>query len=124
MTEENPTLDELQQALAHTRQDREAVARLIDERKRVELERIIDELLAQAAQCGVEPQDLIDPLVKRLGPKKPRALRYVDPTNPENVYVCGPTPAWLRANMRRDGYDPASLAQRIEYRQKHLLIEY
>ncbi len=123
MTTDQHTLDELQQALAMARQDREELARLIDERKAVEKERLLDELLARAAALGIQPGEFLDPLVKRMGPKKPRSLRYVDPGNPENVYVCGPTPAWLKANMRRDGFDPDVLAQRIDYRQKHLLIE-
>lgn len=123
MTTDQHTLDELQQALAMARQDQQELARLIDERKAVEKELLLDAFLARAAAMGIQPGEFLDPLVKRMGPKKPRSLRYVDPGNPENVYVCGPTPAWLKENMRRDGFDPDVLAQRIDYRQKHLLIE-
>ena len=47
MTTDQHTLDELQQALAMARQDQLELARLIDERKAVEKERLLDELLAR-----------------------------------------------------------------------------
>lgn len=123
MTDRLASLEDTKQALALTRQELANLQREIDARKQVDKEPLIDEIVALAARRGFEPYELIDPLVKRLGPKKPRSMRYVDPDNPENVYVCGPTPAWLKANMLRDGYNPNLLEDRIRYRYQHLLIE-
>lgn len=117
------TLDELKRALEDAQQQHAALTRVLEQRKQREKERLLDDILALAAGRGFAPEELLDPLIKRLGPKKPRTLRYVDPGNPENVYVCGPTPQWLKENMLRDGYDPEALAERIRYRQEHLLIQ-
>lgn len=46
--------------------------------------------------------------------------RYVDPENPENVYVRGVLPGWMKQKMQEQGYDPTVKADREAFKANYL----
>lgn len=46
--------------------------------------------------------------------------RYVDPENPNNVYVRGVLPAWMKQKMHEQGYDPSVKADREAFKANYL----
>lgn len=48
--------------------------------------------------------------------------RYVDPENPDNVYVRGVLPAWMKQKMQEQGYDPSVKADREAFKANYLRV--
>lgn len=48
--------------------------------------------------------------------------RYVDPQNPENIYVRGVLPAWMKQKMTEQGYDPGVKQDREAFKTSYLQI--
>ena len=46
---------------------------------------------------------------------------YVDPENPERVYVRGVLPGWMKALMTEKGYDPKDKASREAFKANVLV---
>lgn len=46
--------------------------------------------------------------------------RYVDPENPDNVYVRGVLPGWMKQKMQEQGYDPSVKADREAFKANYL----
>jgi DNA-binding protein H-NS len=44
----------------------------------------------------------------------------VDPANPENIYVRGVLPRWMKEQMQANGLDPKSKDDRETFKQQHL----
>lgn len=49
--------------------------------------------------------------------------RYVDPSNPDRVYVRGVLPAWMKEAMVAAGLDPANKDDREQFKADHLVKE-
>lgn len=47
-------------------------------------------------------------------------VRYVDPQDPENVYVRGVLPGWMKQKMVEQGYDPTVKADREAFKTNYL----
>lgn len=46
--------------------------------------------------------------------------RYVDPQNPENIYVRGVLPGWMKQKMAEQGYDPSVKQDREAFKGNYL----
>ncbi len=45
---------------------------------------------------------------------------YVDPENPDNVYVRGVLPGWMKQKMQEQGYNPTVKADREAFKANYL----
>lgn len=124
---ENLSVEEIQQQLDDIEQNK------------VELQRALV-MRRQEARHGVAQQvrDLIlsngydlDEILPLITPRRRRAAaaasgggreytRYVDPENPENVYVRGVLPGWMKQKMQEQGYDPGARADREAFKANYL----
>lgn len=48
--------------------------------------------------------------------------RYVDPQNPDNIYVRGVLPAWMKQKMVEQGYDPSVKQDRESFKNNYLQV--
>jgi DNA-binding protein H-NS len=46
--------------------------------------------------------------------------RYADPENPDNVYIRGVLPGWMKQKMQEQGYDPSVKADREAFKANYL----
>ena len=48
--------------------------------------------------------------------------KYVDPQNPDNVYVRGVIPSWMKERMQEQGYDASSKPDREAFKANYLHV--
>ena len=119
------SVDEIQQQLAQIEQNRADLEAAL-ERRRQEAQQVRDLILNN----GYELDEIL-PLItmrKRRGPGAKRAAgghqytRYVDPQNPEHIYVRGVIPGWMKQRMQEQGYDPSSKQDREAFKANYLTV--
>ena len=49
-------------------------------------------------------------------------IRYIDPDNPNNVYVRGVLPGWMKEKMTALGLDPSNREDREFFKANHLRV--
>lgn len=119
------TLEQLQQRLAELETEwnetETAIAAKLEEDKK-QLAEEIAQRIKDAGHEFAEIISLINPR-KRRGNKAaitPSYTTYVDPDNPDNTYVRGVLPGWLKDKMRAAGFDPGDKEDRETYKAQHL----
>lgn len=112
------------------------------ERSKVDLEKALSRRWHEAkSELAQEIRDMIeqrgydvDEIVALIVPRRRRTAtakkaganrsytRYVDPENPNNVYIRGVLPRWMKEKMATQGYDSASKADREAFKSNYLQI--
>jgi len=122
---ENLSLDEIEERIYNLDSDRAALESALEQKRqqnKVELAQEVKELILSR---GYEVAEIIDQLTtRRRGGGRSRAsrsyTRYVDPENPENVYVRGVLPQWMKDQMVANGLDPKEKADRETFKSQYL----
>ena len=120
------SLDEIRQRLQNIDNDRAALERALEVKKqqtKKELaQEIRDRILSQDYDIG-EILELIGskrrPAVARAKPSR-AYTRYVDPENPDNVYVRGVLPRWMKEQMAARGLNAKSKEDREAFKEQYL----
>jgi len=127
---ENLSEDELQHQLRQLEQSRADIERALDQRRqqlKYDLVQQIKDTITANGYDVAEIATLLTGRKRRAAAAAPPAkksgrgyTRYVDPDNPDNVYVRGVIPGWMKQKMLDQGYDPSSKADRDQFKANSL----
>ncbi len=123
----NLSVDELQSQLQQIEQNKADLEKALYQRWHEAKSELAQELRDMIEGRGYE----IDEILELVAPKRRRGAgtgkkgnrnytRYVDPENPENVYVRGVLPKWMKEKMTAQGYDPSVREDRESFKANHL----
>lgn len=123
----DPTLEQLQQRLAELETEWNEIETNIAAKLEEDKQQLADEIAKQIKDAGHELAEIIS----LINPRKRRGTKaaitssyttYVDPDNPDNTYVRGVLPGWLKEKMRAAGFDPGDKEDRETYKTQHLKV--
>lgn len=126
---ENLSVDEIQQQLQELAQNQANLKQALEERQQQAKYDLAQQIKELIQEHGYDVADV----VSLLGTRKKRAAvvkkggsrqytRFVDPDNPENVYVRGVIPGWMKQKMQDQGYDPGSKPDREAFKANSLNV--
>jgi DNA-binding protein H-NS len=128
---ENLTVDEIQQQLEDIEQNKAELQRALVARRQEARHGVAQQVKDLIFSNGYE----LDEIVPLLTTRRRRAAkaaaapvsttgraytRYVDPENPDNIYVRGVLPGWMKQKMQEQGYDPSSRPDREAFKANYL----
>jgi DNA-binding protein H-NS len=121
----NLSEDEIRQRLTNMESDRVALERALDQRRQQSKKDLAAEVRDLILDRGYDVAEIAGLLGgKKRGGARAKAARsysrYVDPNNPENVYVRGVLPRWMKEQMTAKGLDPSDKADRETFKAEHL----
>ena len=119
------TLEQLQQRLAELETEWNEIETAIAAKLEEDKKQLAEEIAQRIKDAGHEFAEIISLINprKRRGNKAaitPSYTTYVDPDNPDNTYVRGVLPGWLKDKMRAAGFDPGDKEDRETYKAQHL----
>lgn len=125
MEYQNLSVDELQNQIEQQKQKQAELEKALNQRWQAEKTELAQEIRRMIDERGYEIEEIVGhvmPRRRRGGGKKSSGsyTRYVDPDNPQNVYVRGVLPRWLKQKMTERGYDPSSKEQREQFKANYL----
>lgn len=124
------SVEEIQRQLEAIEQSRSELERALAVRRQEGKQEVVQQVRDLILGNGYDLDEII-PLVlvrrRRASPaiKVPISggreyPRYVDPENPENVYVRGVLPGWMKKKMQEQGYNPAVKSDREAFKANYL----
>lgn len=130
MEYENLTVEQIRQQLEEIEQSKSELQRVLTTRRQEAKHGVVQQIKDLIVANGYdieEIQQLLTPKRRRGAAASTRGTssgrdytRYVDPENPENVYVRGVLPGWMKAKMHEQGYDPSVKADREAFKANYL----
>lgn len=119
---DNLSLDEIQARLRHVDNDRAVLQRALQQKRQQTKRAVIQEVKELIQSRGHEVSDILGMItIKKKADKQPRAYaRYIDPENPENEYVRGVLPGWMKTQMLAQGLNPKSKTDRKLFKDQKL----
>ena len=136
MAFEDLSAEQLRDKLAQTENELAALARALEERHEAQKGEIALQVRTLIIDAGYDLDEIL-PLVPQKKARRPRRGAatapvaptapdpsfpgYVDPENPERVYVRGVLPGWMKALMTEKGYDPKDKASREAFKANVLV---
>ncbi|MCG6943442.1 MAG: H-NS histone family protein [Thiohalocapsa sp.] len=120
------SVDELQAQLQEVEQSKANLEKALYQRwneAKSELAQEIRDMITSRGYDMDEILDLVTPKRRRASPMKKgnrNYTRYVDPENPDNVYVRGVLPKWMKEKMIAQGYDPSVKDDREAFKVNYL----
>nr|WP_243448496.1 H-NS histone family protein [Candidatus Thiosymbion oneisti] len=124
------SVDEIQQQLRELAQNRDDLERALVQRHQQAKLDLVQQIKDLIQDQGFETTEIIS----QFGPKGQRRKagtktggsrqykQYFDPDNPENIYVRGVIPGWMKQKMQDQGYDPNSKPDREAFKANSLRI--
>nr|WP_242467326.1 H-NS histone family protein [Thiocapsa imhoffii] len=123
------TLEEIEQQLTDIKNKESELQRMLIARREEQKAEVAEQIRDLIAEHGYKIAEIL-PLIenkRKRGGSPVRAesgerqyTRYIDPQNPDNVYVRGVLPGWMKTQMTEQGYDPASKADREAFKANYL----
>lgn len=120
------SVDQIREKLQEVEQSRASLEKALQQRwqeQKTELAQQIRDMIDTHGYDAEEIMSLVMPRRRRgaAGKKGARSyVRYVDPQNPENVYVRGVLPGWMKQKMTEQGYDPSVKDDREAFKANYL----
>jgi DNA-binding protein H-NS len=125
----NLSVDEIQQQLENIEMSKAELRRALEQRRQEAKQEIAEQIREMIVQQGYELEEIVPLIVQRRrraaaaarkGGGNRQYTRFVDPQNPENVYVRGVLPGWMKQKMQEQGYDPSSKSDREAFKANYL----
>lgn len=120
------SVDELQQQLQEIEQSKVDLEKALYQRWHEAKSELAQEIRDMVTNRGYDMEEILE----LVAPKRRRGAvakkgnrnytRYVDPENPENVYVRGVLPKWMKERMAAQGYDPSVKDDREAFKANYL----
>jgi DNA-binding protein H-NS len=120
------SVDELQEQLQQIEQSKSDLQKALSKRWHEAKSELAQEIREMIEARGYD----IDEILELVVPKRRRGssakkgnrnyTRYVDPENPENFYVRGVLPKWMKQKMTAQGYDPSVKDDREAFKTTYL----
>ncbi|MFP4062520.1 MAG: H-NS histone family protein [Halochromatium sp.] len=124
--------EELQSQIQQTKQKEAQLKQALSERREVEKLGLAQEIRHMIEERGHDLEEIAEQLLPRrlrgAVLKKPRKFgsgrytRYVDPDNPDHVYVRGVLPSWMKDKMAALGLDPNNKEDRDFFKANHMQV--
>jgi len=127
---ENLEIEEIQQQLEKLNQNRSELEQALVQRHQQAKLDLVQEIKDLIQNKRFESDEIV-PLLGPRGPRRRRTktddgqrqyTKYVDPDNPENTYVRGVIPGWMKQKMQDQGYDPGSKLDREAFKANCLHV--
>lgn len=134
----NLSVDELKRHLEDAENKKAEVNRILEVRRNEGKDDVIKQLRDIIVSNGYQYDEIVPFIKPKRGrgrargfvvtPKKytllkPREYnRYVDPDNPDHVYVRGVLPGWMKQKMQEQGYDFTSKDDREAFKKNSLRL--
>lgn len=124
-TYEQLSLEEIEERLYNIDSDRAALEAALEQKRQQSKVDLAQEIKGLILSKGYEVAEIVDLLTaKRRGAGRVRSsrsyTRYVDPENPDNVYVRGVLPQWMKDQMAARGLNPKEKADREAFKAQYL----
>ncbi len=125
----NLSVDEIQQQLENIEMSKAELRRALEQRRQEAKQEIAEQIREMIVQQGYDLEEIVPLIVQRRrraaavarkGGGNRQYTRFVDPQNPENVYVRGVLPGWMKQKMQEQGYDPSSKSDREAFKASYL----
>ena len=122
------SVDEIQEHLAKIEKDKQDLEKALEQRWQQGKEELAQQIRQMIEESGHDVNEIVGLLTKRrksaaaTGRTARQYTRYVDPENPENVYVRGVLPGWMKEKMQAQGYDPSVKEDRESFKQNYLQV--
>jgi DNA-binding protein H-NS len=121
------SVDELQAQLQQIEQNKVDLEKALYQRWHEAKTELAHEIREMIDSRGYETDEILE----LVAPKRRRTVsatkkgnrnytRYVDPENPENIYVRGVLPKWMKEKMTAQGYDPSVKEDREAFKANYL----
>lgn len=127
MDYQNLSLDELKAELQQLEESKADLEKTLYQRwheAKTELAYEIREMIDTRGYDAEEILELVAPKRRRVGAGTKKGnrsyTRYVDPENPNNVYIRGVLPKWMKDKMTAQGYDPSVKEDREAFKANYL----
>jgi DNA-binding protein H-NS len=124
---ENLSVDEIQQQLDELAENQASLEEALAQRQQQAKYDLAQQIKDLIHEHGYDLSEIVALLGARrrrsVGSKKGASrqyTRYVDPDNPENIYVRGVIPGWMKQKMQDQGYDPSSKQDREAFKANSL----
>jgi DNA-binding protein H-NS len=123
---QNLSVEELKAQLEKAEQTRVDLEKALSHRWHAAKSDLAQQIRDMIEQKGYDVEEIVG-LVQ---PRRRRATaakkgnrsytRYVDPENPNNVYIRGVLPGWMKEKMTAQGYDPTVKEDREAFKNNYL----
>jgi len=121
------SLDELKAQLQQLEQSKADLEKTLYQRWHEAKTELAHEIREMIDSRGYDPEEILE----LVAPKRRRAstgakkgnrsyTRYADPENPNNVYIRGVLPKWMKEKMTAQGYDPSLREDREAFKANYL----
>jgi DNA-binding protein H-NS len=121
------SVEELQQQLQQVEQSKADLEKALYQRWNESKTELAQEIRDKIEQKGYDVEEIVALVL----PRKRRATaqvrkggrsytKYVDPENPDNIYVRGVLPGWMKDKMTAQGYDPSIKEDREAFKANYL----
>lgn len=125
------SVDQIQQQLEEIEQSKAELQRALVTRRQEAKHGVVQQVRDLITENGYELDEIAPLIVARrrrgagAATTRPASsgrdyTRYVDPENPENVYVRGVLPGWMKQKMQEQGYDASVKADREAFKANYL----
>jgi DNA-binding protein H-NS len=121
------SVDELQAQLHEIEQNKATLEKALNQRwheAKAELAHEIREMITTRGYDLDDILELVTPKRRKAAVAAKKGNRnytsYVDPENPDNVYVRGVLPKWMKEKMIAQGYDPSVKDDREAFKANYL----
>ena len=135
MTFANLSAEEIRRQLEEIEQNKTELERALTVRRQEEKHGVIQQIRDLITSNGYELDEIVPLIITARRRRGAGVLasargsasgrdytRYVDPENPENVYVRGVLPGWMKQKMQEQGYDPSLKADRESFKANYLQV--
>ena len=117
--------DEIAQRLNSLESDRAELEVALEKRRQQSKKELAAEIKELIVSRGYDIAEILDYIGARKrstvrGKPGRSYIRYVDPKNPENVYVRGVLPKWMKDQMAEQGLNPKIKADREAFKEQYL----
>lgn len=123
------SLDEIQKKLDSLENHRAALENALVEKRAQTKKELANEIKEMIGSKGYDLEEIIG----MLSPRKRGAVgtrsksnrsytRYVDPANPDNIYIRGVLPGWMKEQMTEKGLEPKDKDDREKFKAKYLKV--
>ncbi|NKN32405.1 H-NS family nucleoid-associated regulatory protein [Marichromatium bheemlicum] len=127
----NLSVEEIRRQLEEAESKQNELKRALETRRREAKKEVAQELRDLIEQRGYTLEEMLEELAprksRRGGSRKSSGSRqyteYFDPENPENVYVRGVLPRWMKSKMTEKGLDPSSKEDRDTFKSTYLKVK-
>lgn len=116
------SLDEIQARLRDVDGDRTALQKALKQRRQKTRKSVAQQVKELITKEGHDVADILSLVTNKKRPgKSTRSYSlYFDPDNPENEYVRGVVPNWMKEQMKKLGLDPKNKEDRKQFKEQKL----